>query len=114
MAGDQAQTLYARRKGLIEPVFGIIKEQLRGRRFLLRGLDNIRGEFTMLATAFKLRVLWRAWAAGQSPRPLQREPVTSLDTVSEPNTLTLPVPKLHTRPQLSATKRRIRHHRTLF
>ena len=64
MATELAQTLYAGRKGLIEPAFGIIKEQLRGRRFLLRGLNNVRAEFTMLATAFNLRVLWRAWAAG--------------------------------------------------
>ena len=75
MATEQAQTLYARRKGLIEPAFGIIKEQLRGRRFLLRGLDNVRAEFTMLATAFNLRVLWRAWAAGQSPRPFNASPL---------------------------------------
>ena len=69
MATKQAQLLYARRKGLIEPLFGIIKEELRGRRFLLRGLNNVRAEFTMLATAFNLRVLWRAWAAGRTPSP---------------------------------------------
>ncbi len=75
MATEQAQTLYARRKGLIKPAFGIIKEQLRGRRFLLRGLDNVRAEFTMLATAFNLRVLWRAWAAKRSPRPFNASPL---------------------------------------
>ena len=69
MATELAQALYARRKGLIEPLFGIIKEELRGRRFLLRGLNNVRAEFTMLATAFNLRVLWRAWAAGRTPSP---------------------------------------------
>ena len=50
-----------------EPIFGIIKEELRARRFLLRGLNNVGAEFTMLATAFNLRVLWRAWAAGRAP-----------------------------------------------
>ena len=61
---------------MIEPAFGIIKEQLRGRRFLLRGLDNVRAEFTMLATAFNLRVLWWVRASGQSPRPLNASPLT--------------------------------------
>ena len=60
---------YARRKGLIEPVFGILKEQLRARRFLLRGFANVKAEFMMLATAFNLRILWRAWASHQSQEP---------------------------------------------
>ena len=47
------------------------KEQLRARRFLLRGLANVRAEFMMLATAFNLRVLWRAWKAHQSQGPAE-------------------------------------------
>ena len=46
-----------RRKQLIEPVFGIIKEQQAGRRFLLRGLEAVRSEWTLLAVAFNLRTL---------------------------------------------------------
>ena len=42
-------------------VFGIIKEQQGARRFLLRGLANVAAEWTMLATAFNLRTLWRVW-----------------------------------------------------
>ena len=41
------RALYARRKVIVEPVFGQIKEA-RGRRFLLRGLDNIRGEWHLV------------------------------------------------------------------
>ena len=37
MATDEARVLYARRKELNEPTFGIIKEQMGARRFLLRG-----------------------------------------------------------------------------
>ena len=69
MTTEVAKRWYARRKGLIEPVFGILKEQLRARRFLLRGLANVRAEFMMLATAFNLRVLWRAWAYYQPLGP---------------------------------------------
>jgi len=61
MTTEGARRLYAWRKGLIEPVFGILKEQMGARRFLLRGLANVRAEFSLLATAFNLRTLWRAW-----------------------------------------------------
>ena len=49
-----------RRKQLIEAVFGIIKEQQAGRRFLLRGLEAVRSEWTLLAVAFNLRTLAKA------------------------------------------------------
>ena len=45
MRTDEAQGLYARRKELSEPTFGILKDQLGARRFLLRGLANVRAEF---------------------------------------------------------------------
>ncbi len=55
---------YKRRKQLVEPVFGIIKEQLAARRFLLRGFANVSAEWTLLGTAFNLRTLWRVWRLG--------------------------------------------------
>jgi transposase len=67
MTTKRARGLYARRKGLIEPIFGILKEQLGARRFLLRGLVNVRAEFTLLATAFNLRTLWRVWRTRRTP-----------------------------------------------
>ncbi|MFQ6029924.1 MAG: transposase, partial [Dehalococcoidia bacterium] len=60
MTTETAKSLYSRRQGLIEPVFGILKEQLGARRFLLRGLARVQAEFSLLATAFNLRMLWRA------------------------------------------------------
>ena len=62
MDTDAARSLYSRRQELSEPTFGILKEQMNARRFLLRGLINVRAEFTLLATAFNLRTLWRVWA----------------------------------------------------
>jgi len=64
MTSDEARQAYARRKELVEPVFGILKEQFGARRFLLRGLAKVRAEWSLLATAFNLRTLWRCWAAG--------------------------------------------------
>ena len=41
METEEAKRVYKLRKQLVEPVFGIIKEQQGARRFLLRGLANV-------------------------------------------------------------------------
>ena len=64
-----AKEAYRLRKQLVEPVFGIIKEQQRARRFLLRGLANVAAEWTMLATAFNLRTLYRVWSSSLHLQP---------------------------------------------
>jgi transposase len=48
------QAVYQKRKGLVEPVFGTLKEQRQGRRFRLRGLKNVALEFCLMALAFNL------------------------------------------------------------
>ena len=68
-----ARDAFRRRKQLIEPVFGIIKEQQAGRRFLLRGLEAVRSEWTLLAVAFNLRTLAKA-LSGQSFSPARYAP----------------------------------------
>jgi len=47
---------YARRKAIVEPVFGQIAT-LPGKHVLLRGLDNARSEWELLATCHNLRKL---------------------------------------------------------
>lgn len=71
MATAKARAAYRQRKQLPEPTFGILKEQQDARRFLLRGIDNVRAEWTMLATAFNLRTLCRLWQAGVLPASLE-------------------------------------------
>ena len=61
MTTPLAKIVYRRRKELSEPTFGIMKEQMDFRRFLLRGLENIKAETFMVATAFNLRSLYRIW-----------------------------------------------------
>ena len=39
----------------IEPVFGIIKSVLGFRQFLLRGLDNVRGEWNLVTMAWNMK-----------------------------------------------------------
>jgi hypothetical protein len=47
---------YARRKAIVEPVFGQIAT-LQGKHVLLRGLDNARSEWELLATCHNVRKL---------------------------------------------------------
>ena len=46
---------YALRKQTVEPVFGIIKAVMGFRQFLLRGLDNVRNEWTLVCLAWNLK-----------------------------------------------------------
>ena len=70
MSTSAAKAAHRLRKRLVEPVFGIIKEQQGARRFLLRGLSNVTAEWTLLVTAFNLRTLWRVWSTPPSLEPL--------------------------------------------
>jgi len=53
------RALYARRKGTVEPVFGQSKEGRGCRRFLRRGLDNMRGAWRLVCVTHNLLKIWR-------------------------------------------------------
>ena len=53
----EGRALYALRKQLPEPVFGIIKHAMRFRQFLLRGLEKTTGEWQLVALAYNFRRL---------------------------------------------------------
>jgi hypothetical protein len=53
------KALYARRTVIVEPVFGQIKEARGFRRFLLRGLATIRGEWRLVCLTHNLLKMWR-------------------------------------------------------
>ncbi|QPN71312.1 transposase [Synechococcus sp. CBW1108] len=55
----KGQKIYARRKTIAEPVFGQIKECRRLRRFLLRGLEKVNGEWLLWGATHNLNKLWR-------------------------------------------------------
>jgi transposase len=56
----RGREMYARRKGMIEPVFGQLKQVLGFRQFSLRGLASMRGEWRLMATVHNLLKLWRS------------------------------------------------------
>jgi transposase len=53
----EGKARYARRKTTSEPVFGIIKEVMGFRRFLLRGLEKVKGEWRLVCLAYNLKRL---------------------------------------------------------
>ena len=56
---ESGRAVYARRKTIVEPVFGQIKEVRGFRRFLLRGLAKIRGEWRLVCLTHNLLKIWR-------------------------------------------------------
>ena len=53
------QKIFKKRKTTVEPTIGRIKEQHKFRRFLLRGLEKVRSEWNLVATAANLAKLVR-------------------------------------------------------
>ena len=54
--------VYSRRKTIVEPVFGQIKQARGFRQFLRRGLDKVRQEWTLVCTAHNILKLFTAMA----------------------------------------------------
>ena len=66
----EGKKLYALRKQTPEPVFGIIKSVLGFRQFLLRGLDSVRGEWSLVTMAWNIKRMFALDArlrAGRGP-----------------------------------------------
>ena len=55
----KGREIYAKRKTIPEPVFGQTKEARGLRRFLLRGLEKVNGEWTMWCTTHNILKLFR-------------------------------------------------------
>jgi transposase len=54
----QGKQLYSLRKQTVEPVFGIIKQAIGFRRFLLRGKEKASLEWTLVTTSYNLKRLF--------------------------------------------------------
>jgi hypothetical protein len=55
---EEGKRVYGQRKSTVEPVFGIIKETLGFRQFLLRGLQKVSLEWDLICTAYNVKRLW--------------------------------------------------------
>lgn len=66
----RGRAIYRRRKAIVEPVFGQIKEARGFRRFRLRGLGAVTGEWQLVCAVHNLGKLFRSGRAGsESGRP---------------------------------------------
>ena len=52
--------IYATRKGIVEPVFGQIKEARGFRRFSLRGFEKVKAEWALVCTTHNILKMYRA------------------------------------------------------
>jgi transposase len=59
----EGKKLYALRKQTPKPVFGIIKSVMGFRQFLLRGLENVQGEWSLVTMAWNMKRMFALAAA---------------------------------------------------
>lgn len=59
LATDAGKQKYQLRQQTVEPVFGILKSVLGFRRFLLRGVEKVKLEWTLVCAAYNLKRLHR-------------------------------------------------------
>ncbi len=68
LATRRGAAVYARRKVIVEPPFGQIKQARGFRQFLLRGLAKVAGEWSLITLTHNLLKLFRARPALAAPR----------------------------------------------
>lgn len=57
LATIEGRKIYKQRARTVEPVFGVIKEAIGFRNFMLRGLENMTGEWALVCQAFNVKRL---------------------------------------------------------
>jgi transposase len=60
-----SKALLKARKAIVEPVFGWIKRNLGFRRWTVRGLENVKAQWSLLCTTINLKKLYRHWVDGR-------------------------------------------------
>jgi IS5 family transposase len=60
---SDGRALYSKRKSTVETTFGIMKSAMGFRSFLLRGIQKVEGELTLVCTAYNFKRLFRLVAA---------------------------------------------------
>lgn len=53
----EGKEIYAQRKSIVEPVFGVIKHVMGFRQFMLRGFEKAQGEWNLMCIAYNLKRL---------------------------------------------------------
>lgn len=61
MAQPESSARYRLRQQTVEPVFGIVKQPMGSRQFLLRGIDKAQGEWGLVILAYNCKRLHTTW-----------------------------------------------------
>ena len=75
---------YALRMGTVEPVFGQIKQGRGFRQFLLRGLEKVQGEWSLICTGHNLLKLFRFGKPAHRKGPQPHIPTAGLSPRPQP------------------------------
>ncbi len=70
---DVGRAVYRQRQSVAESPFGVIKNVMGVRQFLLRGLEDVRTEWRWVCTAYNLRILVK-WLRRHRDRWVSRQP----------------------------------------
>ena len=84
----EGRPLYALRKQTPEPVFGIIKSVLGFRQFSLRGLEKVRGEWSLVTMAWNLERMFALAPPVEGGAPPARR--ISISVVDPPDPIATP------------------------
>jgi transposase len=58
MRSDTGKAEYKKRSETVEWIFGNIKQNMKFREFLTRGLENVRTEYNLVCSAHNLKIIW--------------------------------------------------------
>jgi hypothetical protein len=53
--------VYVARKAIVEPVFGQIRQARGFRQFLMRGIEKVRGEWSLVCLTHNILKCYRLW-----------------------------------------------------
>jgi len=57
LQSKEGKAIYAQRKSTVEPVFGVMKHVMGFRQFMLRGFEEVKGEWNLIGIAYNLKRL---------------------------------------------------------
>jgi len=83
LSTDEGRRIYKRRKTTVEPVLGNLSQNLGFREFLLRGLEKVRGEYSLMCTAhniLKITKFLKQQGIRLKEALVMLRPLTALDT----------------------------------
>lgn len=58
LQSEEGRTIYSKRQQTVEPAFGIMKHVMGFRQFLLRGLEKVNGEWSLVHLAYNMKRLY--------------------------------------------------------